>query len=87
MVAGEKVAENWLNTSVCFALSLNASLNHFRNRVPAARGLRVDKEQKKGLCTVHQNWPIRYAVQGVVVDDATILEESGRSTRARRSAG
>ena len=27
MVAGEKVAENWLNTSVCFALSLNASLN------------------------------------------------------------
>jgi len=34
MVAGEKVAENWLNTSVCFALSLNASLNRFRNRVP-----------------------------------------------------
>ena len=59
----------------------------FTYEVTAARGLGVDKEQKKGLGTVHQNWPIRYAVQGVVVDDATILEESGRSTHARRSAG
>jgi hypothetical protein len=47
IVAGENVAENWLNTSVCFALILNASLKRLRNNVPVKKRLKVSDEKSQ----------------------------------------